>query len=140
MSWDLIILNSTEPVDFEKENWKDFESTEYVANRIKKTFPESTWNDFSWGILETKFADIEFNIGNENDFGNNFLIHVRGGINPLGEIVRMCKENNWIAYDMSKESFVDFDNPNSDGFEKWKKFRNATFEENVKSKKPWWKF
>lgn len=140
MSWDLIILNSSKPVDFEKDNWKDFESTNFVANRIKKTFPESTWNDFSWGNLENEFADIEFNIGNENDFGNNFLLHVRGGINPLEEIVRMCKENNWIAYDMSKESFVDLENPNSDGFEKWKKFRNATFEEKEKTKKPWWKF
>ena len=140
MSWDLLILNSIEPVDFEKENWEDFESTKYVADRIKKTFPESIWTDFSWGNLENKYADIEFNLGKENDCGNNFIIHVRGGINPITEIVRMCKENSWIAYDMSKESFVDLEKPDSDGYEKWKKFRNKTFEEEMKSKKPWWKF
>lgn len=99
MSWDLLILNSTKPVDFEIDNWKDFESTKYVVNRIKKTFPESRWKDSEWGNSQTKFADIEFNVSDEEEFGNNFMIHVRGGIDPLAEIVKMCKENNWIAYD-----------------------------------------
>lgn len=138
MSWDILILNSTEPVDFEKENWPDFKSKQGIIERIKSTFKESDWSDSSWGTLTNEFADIEFNLGEEESLGNNFMLHIRGGSEVLSLIFQMCSEHGWIAYDMSSEKFIE-NGADDSGFNNWKNYQKQVIGKD-KNKKPWWKF
>ena len=140
MSWDILIINSKEPVDFEKGDWSDFVSRQNVIENIKSTFPEVNWTDFSWGELTNEFADIEFNIGDEESIGNNFMLHVRGGSNVVNLIFSMCQQCGWIAYDLASEKFINSAEDNS-GLKSLQDYKNQVIKfENTKVKKPWWKF
>jgi hypothetical protein len=124
MSWDILVLNSTLPVDFERDEWADFNSKQGVVASISKTFPESQWLDASWGTLDHHEVDIEFNLGSAAQIGNNFMLHVRGGQDPIGAISRMCKQHGWIAKDMVTDAFIGIEAPISQGFERWQAYRN----------------
>jgi hypothetical protein len=139
MSWDILIINSNKPVDFEKGDWPDFKSRQSAMASIQQTFPDSNWDDPSWGVLDNPKAVIEFNIGDTEDMGNTFIVHVRGGQEPTAEIAKMCIQHDWIAYDISGEQFIDNNYPKADSFKEWESYRDYVVSGEPK-KKPWWKF
>ncbi len=139
MSWDVLIINSDKPVDFEKSEWFNFQSRQFVIDSILQTFPGCNWQDPSWGILNTDKAVIEFNLGDNPEMDNTFMLHVRGGKNPTEEIAKMCKEHNWIAFDISGEQFIDNNEPTPEGFKKWENYKNQVVSSLTK-KKAWWQF
>ena len=138
MSWDILVMNSNRPVDFENGDWASFESRQSVIECIRKTFPDSNWDDPSWGILDNEKAVIEFNIGSKEQMDNTFMLHVRGGQDPTGEIVRMCRQSDWIAYDISNDQFIDNSQPSTESFKKWEGYRDHVVS-GATNKKPWWK-
>lgn len=139
MSWDILVMNSAKPVDFEKGDWSNFKSRQFVIESIKQTFPDSNWQDPSWGILDNDKAVIEFNIGDKEEMDNTFMLHVRGGQDPTGQIAKMCKQHNWIAFDISGEKFIDNSQPTSESFKQWEDYRDQVVSGSSK-KKAWWKF
>jgi len=139
MSWDILIINSSKPVDFGKDEWANFESRTSTIKNIQQIFPDINWSDPSWGVLNNKRAVIEFNVGNKEDMGNTFMLHVRGGQNPTSEIVRLCQEFDWIAFDISGEKFIDNNQPTLDSFKQWESYRDKVIN-GTNNKKPWWKF
>jgi hypothetical protein len=138
MSWDILIMNSNKPVDFEKDDWDKFKSRKSVIASIQKTFSDSNWDDPSWGLLENCIAVIEFNLGDSEDMGNNFMLHVRGGIDPTSEIARLCNQHGWIAYDISGEQYIENDQTNGESFKEWERYRDQVVS-GATGKKPWWK-
>jgi hypothetical protein len=38
-----------------------------------------------------------------------FTLHIRGGGDPLVDIVNMCKANGWVAVDYSDGTFIDLE-------------------------------
>ena len=88
--------------------------------------------------MTNELADIEFNVGEEESLGNNFMLHVRGGSKVTSLIFQMCIEHGWIAYDVSNEKFIENELDDS-SFKNWKDYKNQVIEKE-KTKKPWWKF
>jgi hypothetical protein len=139
MSWDILVMNSDKPVDFEKGDWSNFQSRQFVIDSVKRTFPDSSWQDPSWGILDNEKAVIEFNVGDKEEMDNTFMLHVRGGQDPTGQIAKMCNEHNWIAFDISGEEFIDNSQPTSNSFKEWENYKDQVVSGSPK-KKVWWKF
>jgi hypothetical protein len=135
MSWDILVLNSSNPVDFEKGNWPDFPSRQYVVECISQSFPQSSWNGSSWGVLDTEDASIEFNIGDSDILGNCFMIHVRGGKAPTAAIYTMCAQHRWIAFDISGGEYISATS-NEASFIDWKQFRDRIVSSKPKER-PW---
>ena len=137
MSWDVVILNSKTPVDPESEALPDFPSRTIVIEQISRTFPEADWRDPSWGILEHEQIIVEFNVGDDEWPGNHLVLHVRGGTDPVGEIMRLCEQHGWIALDSSDGEFLQ--RGKTSGFEQWRAYRDQIGSAPA-PKKPWWKF
>src|SRR5437763_2712207 len=110
MSWDVLIVNTTVPINLEKDKGIEFSSKQEVINKLTAFFQDIDFSDPSWGILDNTKADIEFNLGDDDNIGDNFLLHVRGGEDPVGEIVKMCLAYNWQAFDPGLECFIDLSN------------------------------
>lgn len=139
MSWDILIINSDKPVDFEKGDWTDFSSRQSVRDKIQQTFPDSNWDDPSWGLLRNDQVVIEFNIGESEEPGNHFMLHVRGGQDPTGEIARLCHQHGWVAFDISAGQYIDNNKPDAESFKNWESYRDQVVL-GTTNKKPWWKF
>lgn len=140
MSWDILIFNSKEQIDLETVNLPNFKSRQECIDKIKNSFLEIDFTDTSFGQLENQLAIIEFNLGSEDEMSSNFMLHVRGGENPTGEIARMCKENEWQAFDISEGNYIDTDAPQSDSFERWNNYKDYVIRQSSHDKKSWWKF
>jgi hypothetical protein len=119
MSWDVLLINSKTPVNIDSEDIPEFLSRTDFINKVKQVLPVIDWPDPSIGILDSVPAVIEFNTGDEEAIGSEVLLHVYGGEDPVEVIVDLCKQNNWQAYDLSTESYIDLDNPSR---ESWNKF------------------
>jgi hypothetical protein len=52
------------------------ESRQEVCKIINKHFPNTNWQDPSWGIFETSWGFVEFNMGSK-DISDGFMLHVR---------------------------------------------------------------
>ena len=120
MSWDVIIFNfEGDPPDFENLP-EDFEppllgDAQTVRDRISEAIPGVDWSDPAWGVVEGDGWSIEFNheATGQND---QIMLHVRGGGDPVTAIVKLCKANNWSAFDTSSGEFLDLDSPSMDGW------------------------
>lgn len=123
MSWDILLLNSTTPVDFETDLWADFEPRTTLITRFQQTFPDSQWADPSWGTLHNEQAEIEFNLGNAEEPGNTVMLHVYGGQDPVSEITRLCHQHGWTAYDMAAEQFIGNGHSAHESFTDWERYR-----------------
>ncbi|EHQ24206.1 hypothetical protein [Mucilaginibacter paludis] len=139
MSWDILIINSNKPVDLEEGEWPNFKSRQSVIDAIQASFPDSDWSDPSWRRLNKHNATIEFNMGDSEDIGNSFMLHVRGRTDIALEIVKMCSQNNWITFDASGNQFLDESNQHQNSFNNWCAYRDQIVSGDAE-KKPWWKF
>jgi hypothetical protein len=123
MSWDILLINSKSPVDIESEEYPDFISRTDFINKIKTTFPQTDWADPSFGILDSNKLVAEINAGNEEDIGSSVMLHVYGGEDPVGAIVKLCKQHGWQAYDLSTESYLDLKKPSKEGWNNFQAYR-----------------
>jgi hypothetical protein len=128
MSWDVMIFNSEEPPPLNGEVPSDFTSislgdADEVRARISKSLPEVDWSDPAWGQLIHSDFIIEFNFQADGDV-EGFLLHVRGGGNPLIPICKVCSENGWYPLDTSTGLFINVDDPSYQGWEGFQQYRD----------------
>jgi hypothetical protein len=128
VSWDLLVMAFDGPPPPIEEWTDDFRppilgSAIEVRNRISSSFPGVDWKDPSWGYLNDDGYLIEFNVGKEEVVGS-FMMHVRGGRNPLESIVKLCRKHGWYAYDCSTGEFIDLDMPSQEGWQGFQSFRD----------------
>lgn len=136
MSWDILVVNSSEPVSLEELSVPDFDSTQFVVDCVKATFLDADLSDPSWIRIDNDICSMEIALSEEDVIGNHFMMFVRGGQDPVREIIRLCKEHNWIAYDINGERFLDEKQIEANSFNDWKDYRDHV----VNLKKPWWRF
>ena len=139
MSWDVLIVNTPVSIDLERDKGIDFSSKQEVIDKLTAFFKDIDFSDPSWGILDNIKANIEFNLGDDDNIGDNFLLHVRGGEDPVGEIVRMCLAYHWQVFDSGLDRFIDLSNPKLNSYEQWHEYKEQIFSKPLEEK-PWWKF
>jgi hypothetical protein len=54
---------------------------------------------------------------------DSFALHLRGMVNPMPVIVRLCRQNGWVAFDSTAGTFLDLQDPSSAGWETGVLFR-----------------
>lgn len=122
MSWDVLIINSSKPVDIDSDDYPEFTSRAEFIEKVSKYFPDTDWSDPAFGILDSEEAVIEFNVGDEDELDGTVLLNVYGGENPVKEIAGLCKASGWQAYDIATETFLDLENPST---ESWDNFQSS---------------
>lgn len=113
MSWDVMILNregTPERLEDVPKDWmpRPMGAADTVRDAIRRTLPSADWSDPGWGIFDGDGFSITFNF-QETGTVDAFTLHIRGGGDPLSTIVRLCRENDWAAYDYSNGEMIDLD-------------------------------
>jgi hypothetical protein len=128
MSWDVLILNADGtprslaeiPEDWQLRTMGDIETARAMING---TLPGVDWTDPAWGHFLGDGYSIEFNYPSAGEV-DSFMLHVRGGGDPVSAIVRLCKRNGWAALDTSAGDFMDLDAPSREGWIQFQAFRD----------------
>lgn len=122
MSWDVVIMKT--PGDGEGTPQPTLGDAGPVREAISRCLPNVDWSDPAWGVLEGAGWSIEFNFAAAGPV-DSFMLHVRGGGDPLGAITKLCRENDWVALDMSTGDYLDLRSPSDAGWKSFQGFRDS---------------
>ena len=128
MSWDISLYKFTRRYSKIQEIPSDerpypLGSLSEVQTAVSDVFPETNWNDPTWGIYDSEFGSIEFNVGKE-DLVRSLALHVRASNAIVGGILQLCERLDCQAIDISDSCFLDQSEHPAAGLEKWREYRD----------------
>lgn len=153
MSWDVIIINSSEKHSIE-EVWEDNKIPSFgkrieIQNKINALYPDTDWTDPSYAHLDNGIYVGHISLGDNEILDGNFMLHIYGGSDPYELIISLCKKYNWTAYDTTTSEYIDNDNPNNEGWNEFQAFRQRIVNQvggqiggqsKFIRRKKWWQF
>lgn len=128
MSWDVTVQRFGKEYESvseisDSESCVALGSSAEVRASIGRFFPEVDWTDMSWGLWESNYGSIEFNMGKDEP-STGFMMHIRASSEVVLTIVTMCRSEGWQALDCSDGVFLERV-PNPDvGLQRWTDYRN----------------
>lgn len=112
MSWDVLILHpgsaSGSPED--RPRLQPLGMAEEVRKAVSRALPGIDWTEAVLGVYEGRSYSIEVELPSRGVV-DSFGVHVRGSGNPLPAIVRLCRQNGWVAFESAAGTFLDLDDP-----------------------------
>jgi hypothetical protein len=128
MSWDVVVFafeNPPPPMDKWPDDFRPppMGEAKQVRDQITRSLPKIDWSDPGWGRLREGDYSIEFNF-QEDGIVEGFMLHVRGGGDPLTPICKLCLENGWYALDCSTGNVIDLDAPSQEGWQGFQSYRD----------------
>ena len=149
MSWDVLLLKyDGKPSEINLEELSHGTITmgdaQEVRDAISRVEPDVNWEDPQWGLLDGFGWTIEFN-HHATGPTNNIMLHVRGGGDVLPTIIRICRANEWVAFDTSTGQFIDLDSPSDEGWIGFQNFRDRVLhhideEKSQRTRTPKWAY
>jgi hypothetical protein len=142
MSWDVMINRYDGPPPRVPDLPDDFRfppmgDADTVRAQVSAVCPAVDWSDPAWGILEAGDYSIEFNL-QKAGVVDGFMLHVRGGGDPVGVIARLCAANRWVALDTSTGEFMDLANPSRARWDSFRSFRDQIVGQ-LMGRQPWYR-
>lgn len=95
---------------------------ESEAGAVRTLLPEVDWSDPVWGRFAGPGFTLEFGLEAEGRI-DSFLIHVRGGGDPVAEIMNLCRPAGWSVMDGTTCEWLDPDHPSREGWIAWQQYR-----------------
>lgn len=128
MSWDVSIMKFSQPYTSiqdipDDETPLPIGSQAQVHAAVTKHFPGTDWSDAAWGIFDSPFGSVEFNLG-KDDPAESMMLHVRASNEIIAPIVAMCVEAGWNALDCSTGELLETADDPTAGLEGWRAYRD----------------
>lgn len=128
MSWDVSLYRFTRQYRTIEEIPGDEQplplgSLAEVQAAVSVVFPGTDWSDPVWGVYDSEFGSIEFNVG-KDDPVQSLGLHVRASDAIVGGILHLCERVGCQAIDLTDGTFLDQSEHPVAGLEKWREYRN----------------
>jgi hypothetical protein len=95
-----------------------------VQQAISAYFPGVDWTNPGGGKFDSPFGSIEFQFRND-DPCTGFTMHMRASEEIVAPVVAMCLENQWQAFDMTTNLFLEKSVDPTCGLVQWQCYRNS---------------
>ena len=93
-----------------------------VHGAVTEIFPGTDWADPAWGVWDSEFGSIEFNVG--TDPAEGMMLHVRAEAAVVSAIVQLCKVSGWQGVDCSSGEFLEKAEHPEESLLAWTAYRN----------------
>ncbi|XLZ68566.1 hypothetical protein ABT364_18725 [Massilia sp. SR12] len=128
MSWDITVQRFGKEYAHiaeipEDEQCSVLGSSAEVRAAISRFFPAVDWTDSAWGVFESDYGSVEFNMGSDEQ-NSGFMMHVRASSQVIPLIVAMCLSERWQALDCSEGVFLEKAMAPAVGLESWTVYRD----------------
>lgn len=134
MGWDVMIFNyhGAPPRDITLSSDDDGPFVLGAAKRVREaittTLPGVDWSDPTWGMYLGNGFTFEFSAGSDDPI-MAIMVHVRGGGDPIPELLRVAVPNQWSLFDCSTSEFIDPNDPSQEGWTGFQAFRDRVIQE-----------
>lgn len=118
MSWDVLILHpeSTSEPPEHRPRLKALGMADEVRKAVSRALPGIDWTEPVQGLYDGRGYSIDAQLPSRGVV-DSIGLHVRGTGNPLPAIVRLCRQNGWVAFDSAAGTFLDLEDPSPEGWE-----------------------
>jgi hypothetical protein len=128
LSWDVILVGAPARVRSTADFPKDYDPPRFeratAIARITELFPNAVdFSNPSWGVIDGDGWSMEVNIGKE-ETTQSFMLHVRGGGDPLPAIFQIADALGLRPLDCSSGELLSPDNPEAACFKDWQAYRD----------------
>jgi hypothetical protein len=89
---------------------------EEVRRAVSRALPGIDWTEPVQGVYRGRLYSIDVQLPSRGVV-DSFGLHVRGLGNPMAAIVRLCRQNGWVAFDSAAGTFLDLENPSPESWE-----------------------
>ncbi len=124
MSWDVLILHpesAAAPPDGDPR-LRPLGMADEVRRAVSRALPGIEWDAPVQGSYRGTAVDVDVELPSQGVV-DSFALHLRGAANPMPFIIRICRQNGWVAFDSVAGSFLDLQNPAARGWESGLLFR-----------------
>jgi hypothetical protein len=118
VSWDVLILHpesASEPPE-DRPRLKPLGMADEVRKAVSRALPGIDWMEPVQGVYDARGYSIDVQLPSRGVV-DSIGLHVRGIANPLPAIVRLCRQNGWVAFDSAAGTFLDLEDPSPEGWE-----------------------
>lgn len=128
MSWDVSLYKFSriyESLDQipEDEQAHSLGSLRAVQDAVSSVFPATDWSDPIWGIFDSEFGLIEFNVGKDAPV-TSLALHVRASESIVPGILQLCALLSCQAIDLTDSFFLDQSEHPEQGLNQWQAYRD----------------
>jgi hypothetical protein len=128
MSWDVSVFASDSPplpVAEMPDDWagSPLGPAQDVRARLSAALPGIDWTNPTWGQFKGPGFSFEFNMGREDPI-TGFMIHVRGGGDPVVVLSELSKACGWCLLDTSTGEWMHHASRPGSGWEGFTAFRD----------------
>ncbi|MES1241186.1 MAG: hypothetical protein ABUT39_06155 [Acidobacteriota bacterium] len=124
MSWDVLILHpdSAAPPPDGAPCLHPLGLAEDVRRAVSRALPGIEWDAPVQGSYRGVAVSVDVELPSQGVV-DSFALHLRGLGNPMPVIVRICRQNGWVAFDSAAGAFLDLKEPSAEGWENGVLFR-----------------
>lgn len=127
MSWDVSVFAAEAPPPPVAEMHREWRGLPLgtlaeLRERISQVLPEVDWSDPRWGIYAGE-AVLEFNLG-ADDPALSFMVHVRGGGDPVSLLARLVERWGWYMLDTSTVEWLHHSEAPGAGWAAFREYRD----------------
>jgi hypothetical protein len=124
VSWDVLILHpeSAAAAPDGDPRLRPLGMADEVRRAVSRALPGIEWDAPVQGSYRGTAVDVDVELPSQGVV-DSFALHLRGAANPMPFILRICRQNGWVAFDSVAGSFLDLQNPAAQGWESGLLFR-----------------
>jgi hypothetical protein len=140
MSWDISVFAAKAPpppVERMRSDWSGeiLGSAQEVREKISLCLPGVDWSDPTWGHFAEQGYSYEFNVG-EKDPNDGFMIHVHGGGDAVGPLLRLAERWGWFLLDCSQGEWLHHCEDIKAGWQGFQAYRDSVLSDEPRRESP----
>lgn len=124
MTWDVLILHpdsAAAPADGDPQ-LRPLGMADEVRRAVSRALPGIEWDRPVQGSYRGAAVSVDVELPSQGVV-DSIALHLRGVRNPMPVVVRICRQNNWVAFDSAAGTFLDLKEPSAEGWETGVLFR-----------------
>lgn len=124
MTWDVLILHpdSAAAPSEGDPTLRPLGMADEVRRAVSRVLPGIEWDAPVQGSYRGAAVSVEVELPSQGVV-DSVALHLRGPRNPMPVIVRLCRQNGWVAFDSAAGTFLDLAAPTSEDWETGVLFR-----------------
>ncbi len=117
MTWDVLILHpdsAAAPPDGDPQ-LRPLGMADDVRRAVSRALPGIEWDRPVQGSYRGAAVSVDVELPSQGVV-DSIALHLGGVRNPMPVVVRICRQNNWVAFDSAAGTFLDLQEPSEAGW------------------------
>jgi hypothetical protein len=117
VSWDVLILHPDSAAVSPEGHLqlRPLGMADDIRRAVSRSLPGIEWDAPVQGSYRGAVLSVDVELPSRGVV-DSFALHLRGAGNPMPVIVKLCRQNGWVAFDSAAGTFLDLQDPSAESW------------------------